>query len=240
MRVAVFSDIHGNLSGLRAVLQAIKRHGHMDAIVAAGDLIGGGPAVNEIIEELHAHQCLAVPGNSEEMVLKWAEVEHLIEGRWKQPVARIAEWTKGRLSTDSANWLRGLPTTLRYSPATGEDLLICHASPVSVWDKTCAPHNPESLLRETYGLEGVRLAAFGHYHGPHVKCLPGLTLANISCVSQIPDGIAAAHYSILTWTGEYWLINQHRAAFEIQREVEAIRRAEMPLDLAGMALPIRL
>ena len=56
MRIALFSDIHGNLTGLQAVLGAITAYGGADLVIAAGDPIGGESATDAIIDLLLVHQ----------------------------------------------------------------------------------------------------------------------------------------------------------------------------------------
>ncbi len=48
MRIAVISDIHGNLYALREVLEDIDNQ-NIDSIICLGDLVGYGPHPNEVI-----------------------------------------------------------------------------------------------------------------------------------------------------------------------------------------------
>ncbi len=43
MRIALFSDVHGNLTALRAVFAALDQHRPLQMIVAAGDHVLAGP-----------------------------------------------------------------------------------------------------------------------------------------------------------------------------------------------------
>src|SRR5690242_13865073 len=47
-RIAIFSDVHGNLAGLRAVAAALERVKALDHVVVAGDLLQGGPRPAEV------------------------------------------------------------------------------------------------------------------------------------------------------------------------------------------------
>ena len=51
MRVAVLSDIHGNLPALEAVLAAV---GPYDALWQLGDIVGYGPQPDEVVARLRA------------------------------------------------------------------------------------------------------------------------------------------------------------------------------------------
>ena len=67
MRIALFSDIHGNTPGLRAVLAHLDAEGGADQIFALGDMLGGGPGADEIIELLLERSAHMIRGNHEEM-----------------------------------------------------------------------------------------------------------------------------------------------------------------------------
>ena len=58
MRLALISDIHGNITGLKAVLAQMRKMGGADALYVLGDLLGLGPATDEVVDLLiqsHAH-----------------------------------------------------------------------------------------------------------------------------------------------------------------------------------------
>jgi predicted phosphodiesterase len=66
MRVALISDIHGNLVSLEAVLADIDREG-VDQIVCLGDVAGLGPQPREILARLQALGCICIMGASLEL-----------------------------------------------------------------------------------------------------------------------------------------------------------------------------
>lgn len=52
MRVAIFSDIHGNIIGLDAVLKDIANSGSFDEYWILGDLVALGPCPVEVLERI--------------------------------------------------------------------------------------------------------------------------------------------------------------------------------------------
>ena len=62
MRVAIFSDVHGNLPALEAVLADMQRRGPFDQIVAAGDRAGHGRTRVASVGEETVLALRAVPG----------------------------------------------------------------------------------------------------------------------------------------------------------------------------------
>jgi predicted phosphodiesterase len=65
MKIALFSDIHGTLTGVRAVLAALDAEGGADPVIAAGDFVAGGPATDAVIDLLRDRGVLMVRGDSD-------------------------------------------------------------------------------------------------------------------------------------------------------------------------------
>ena len=62
MRIAILSDVHGNLPALEAVLADISAAG-VDACCALGDLVDYAPWPNEVLERLATEGFPIVMGN---------------------------------------------------------------------------------------------------------------------------------------------------------------------------------
>ncbi len=116
MRLAVLSDIHGNLPALEAVIEDFKRAG-ADTVVNLGDIVSGPlwPAETaDLLIELHWP---TIAGNHERQLLQ-------------QPIERQGasdRHASERLSSVHRQWLAGLPGT-RWLAA---DLYCCHGTPTS-------------------------------------------------------------------------------------------------------------
>src|SRR5215213_8514641 len=96
MRVAVFSDVHGNLAALRAVLAAIDGHRPVQLIVAAGDLVapvGARPA--ETFDYLVEQGCVLLLGNHDRLLFD-PGAEHLT-GPFAMLVRRQLPWGVAQL-----------------------------------------------------------------------------------------------------------------------------------------------
>ena len=99
MRVAVFSDVHGNLHALEAVLAAIDGDAP-DEVWCLGDLVGYGPKPNEccLLVEARASVCLA--GNHDLGVLGTIDL-----AEFSGEAGAAATWTRGVLSDESRAFL---------------------------------------------------------------------------------------------------------------------------------------
>ncbi len=81
MRIAIVSDIHGNLDAFEQVLTDIDRS-NIDEIISLGDNIGYGPEPDEVVEQIQERRIESIIGNHE------LAVNHPKYMSWFNPVAR--------------------------------------------------------------------------------------------------------------------------------------------------------
>lgn len=119
MRIAVISDIRGNIIALQSVLSAIDSEGpHLDGIVCAGDIVGLGPKPNEVIELLLERQIESVLGNYDDAVA----FDRIGSGRdfpdlESEAIDQAAvQWTQQSLTPENRAYLQQLPRDIRVSP----------------------------------------------------------------------------------------------------------------------------
>lgn len=246
MRVAIFSDVHGNLSAMRAVLKDIDERG-ADSIVFAGDLCLMGPRPEACVDLLRQRADIAaIHGNTDLMIdsppLLSRDIEEEARARW-QHILDVTTWTRESLSEMNRAWLRELPFHRRFSPTVQpqDDLFIVHANPVDV-NQVIYP--PVERQKELFGevvqedddedlqelLSGLMtgVLAFGHLHIPSVRVWNHITLVNVSSVSLPGDGDPRTKYALLEWGGDGWHIDHHRLEYDVADEVEAYRRNRPP------------
>ncbi|BBH69621.1 DNA methylase [Actinoplanes sp. OR16] len=114
MRIAVLSDVHGNLPALDAVLAAIEEDG-VDLTVNLGDLLSGYVQPAQTADRLIAAGLATVAGNHERQVLTFAPEKQ-----------GMADRVTSELITDEhRRWMASLPKTL--SPR--RDVLAFHGTP---------------------------------------------------------------------------------------------------------------
>src|SRR5579872_5437024 len=127
MRIAVLSDIHGNLVGLDACLADLRQQGGADVIVAAGDLCMDGPKPKKVLQRLQEIGAECLRGNTDRIVS--AEGEDQRQGADEADRAQIP-WVRADLGDKWIAWLRELPFSLRYGDEDNQ-LLVVHANPLS-------------------------------------------------------------------------------------------------------------
>jgi predicted phosphodiesterase len=242
MRIAIFSDVHGNLTALEAVLGHIKQQ-DPDLILFAGDLCVFGARPGACAQRLREEDIASVFGNTDSWISNRPLLSDSIVAEKKsrsQNIGTAVEWAMAQMDETDLAWLRTLPFQRRISPTPHprDDLFVVHANPQDV-DRPI--HPPESRQEALYGqvkqsdddlrpllkeiIAGV--IGFGHVHIPNVRYWRDLTLANISSVSLPLDGDKRAKYGLLTWDNG-WTVEHMRIDYDVDREVDYLNRLQPP------------
>ena len=217
-RIAVVSDVHGNLVALDSVLADLERVAP-DLVVHGGDLVGTGPRPAEVVDRVRELGWPGVAGN-------W---ERVAAGDPPDPAARSmvmapllqrhTSWTVERLGQERATWLAELPLEWR----DGDRVALVHAVPGNPWPIVRREASDGDLQTAFGGLDAA-VAVYGHIHVPFVRCLDALTVANAGSVSEPFDGDPRASYLLL----EDGVPSVRRVAFDVERAVADVHAAGMP------------
>lgn len=121
MRIAVFSDIHGNLESLQRAMSFLQPD---DMLVCLGDMVGYCANPNECVELLRSRTQHAVLGNHDLAALESFGVEY-----FNDAAREAIQWTQRVLSEPNRAWLNGLPYELRL-----KEFLLVHGAPVNYFE----------------------------------------------------------------------------------------------------------
>src|SRR5688572_4888798 len=103
MRIAVLSDIHGNLPALEAVLAALKPY---DSVWQLGDIVGYGPQPDEVVALLASEGATGVRGNHDSAAIGLLDTD-----AFNDDARTAVEWTADRIQPSTRDWLGALPLT---------------------------------------------------------------------------------------------------------------------------------
>lgn len=78
MKIAIFSDIHGNLEALKSIIEDINKK-EFDEVIYLGDAIGIGPQPKECLELLKQSNVKFILGNHELYFLRGTEIDDEIK-----------------------------------------------------------------------------------------------------------------------------------------------------------------
>ena len=223
MRVALVSDIHGNMTALEAVIADIDRRAP-DAVVHGGDLALMGAHPAEVVDRVRELGWPGVVGNTDELL--WRPEERKVQERRAPKLSALlgllfeeyAPATRELLGDERLAWLRGLPAEERV-----DDLVVLHAAPGDLW-RAPMPDATDAELADVYGRSEAGGVAYGHIHRPYVRALGSMTVANCGSVGMSWDGDPRASY-LLVEDGEPSVL---RVEYDVERAARALERAGYP------------
>lgn len=67
-RIVLFADVHGNITGLEAIMNEVKKLENVTHIIGLGDYFGWGAGCNDIIELCKANDVILIRGGHEEIL----------------------------------------------------------------------------------------------------------------------------------------------------------------------------
>ena len=228
MRIAIFSDIHGNLQALEAVLDDIRAQ-KPDAVYCLGDLVGYGANPNEVTERVRREGFPTIMGNYDDGVgfdrdecgCAYREDAERERGQ------RSLEWTKARVTPDLKAYLRTLAAQLRFD-ADGSRVLLVHGSPRKM-NEYLFEDRPLSSFQRLAAASGAEFIVFGHTHKPYVKNVDGVTFLNVGSVGKPKDGDWRACYALI----DDGTASFRRVEYDVRSAAAAIRATDLPHEFAA-------
>jgi len=209
MRIAVLSDIHGNLPALEAVLRDLSDR-TVDAVVNLGDSLSGPLLALETAQRLMELDWPTIAGNHERQLLTQGP------GTWGQSDASA----HARLTPRELAWIAAQPPTLAFS----DDVLLCHGTPGSDLDALLETIEPAGIraasaleVEARLGQAGAPVVLCGHTHVPRsVRSRSGQLLVNpgsvglpalettFPCPVKVETGSPDARYAIIERRSGQW------------------------------------
>jgi len=236
MRIGIFSDIHGNLPALQAVLDHMNTQG-VETKVCLGDIVGYGAFPNECVETVVSNCKFIVRGNHDDACVD------LKQALGFNPLAREAiEWTAKHTTASNKDFLRNL----EYGYLTEDGIMFIHGSPKYPFAYIFNDSDADSA----FAAEEFNIAFVGHTHIPMVWGNKGDSykplmhggdtyttalndderyIVNVGSVGQPRDNDSRASYVLYdTETKELVF---HRVSYPIERAVSRMQQASLPAPL---------
>lgn len=192
MRVAVFSDVHGNARALEAVLAELGARGPFDHVINAGDLAFGGPRPREAMDLLMERAYPTLLGNTDVWI---AGIE--------PAGGSVVAWARRQLLPRHEAYLRRLPTSHRIEPPGEPPLVVVHATPTSLSDML-NPDAPAAAVAKMFEQARTRTLVYGHIHRAYVRDVAEGLVVNTGSVGFPFDGIPLPAFAILELERGRW------------------------------------
>ena len=193
---AVFSDVHGNLPALEAILADIVRRG-VPHTLCLGDLVGYGPSPNEVALLVRDAGIPTLMGNYDQGIgfetgdcgCVYKTDEQRAEG------AASLAWTQDVATAEVKAYLRTLED--RFVLRTpGGDLLAVHGSPRRI-NEYLFEDRPASAMERMAAEFPYPAILFGHTHIPYARQVGATTFVNVGSAGRPKDGDWRVCYAVV-------------------------------------------
>lgn len=233
-KIAIISDIHGNLEALKEVLKDIEKK-NIKRIFCLGDIIAKG---------VHPKECIELVRKNCEIVLQGNCDEYFSRNRKEEDKNKTIIWNQKMLSEDDKIYLQSLSFCHEFY-MSGSLIRLFHASPtegdkmVSIFDSLEEKYKQFLPSDKTKTNERADVIIYGHTHAQDLEKLYNRTLINTGSVGNTTsiirdeekdaniEEITQAHYLIIegkyqTKTYENSLSFQFvKVPYNIQKELES-------------------
>jgi diadenosine tetraphosphatase ApaH/serine/threonine PP2A family protein phosphatase len=236
MRIALLSDVHGNLPAFEAVLADVENES-VEAVWCLGDLVGYGAEPDGCVALARERCDLSLAGNHDLVVTGDIPISD-----FSSSAASAARWTQETIGGEALDYLRTLePKDPDREPA------LFHASPRDpVWEYVLSTWQADECIDEMEARVGV----VGHSHvalwflrdgsgkvtgdtakaGQELDLSSGRWLVNPGGVGQPRDGDPRAAWLLLDTST--WMATWRRVEYPIDEAARAIEDAGLPRVLA--------
>jgi predicted phosphodiesterase len=215
VRVAVLSDVHGNLPALEAVLAELEAE-RVGRIVVGGD-VASGPMPVETLDLLRAAGATFVRGNADR-VLDFAGGAAGPREVWVQ--ARV--WVAARLGEERLAFLAGLPLDAVVDVDGLGPVRFCHGAPGSD-TLTVTRLTPDERLRELLAGVDERVVVCGHTHVQFDRLVDGVRVVNAGSVGFPYEARPGAYWALLGPDVAF-----RRTPYDVEAAVREIRATGYP------------
>lgn len=224
-RLAVLSDVHGNLTAFEAVLADIESRG-IGTVYNLGDVIGKGPRGSAAIALSRARCALTVRGN-------WDDFIDDPQDDWSEGL----RWWHDELTVSERTWLATLPLSHDLH-ISGRRVRMFHASATSVHTRVHFRHDDEVFAGMFAATELTGpgpepdVVLYGDIHSAYVKTRHQRTLANTGSVGNPLDEPTAAYLILEGYLDAEdaapFSVQIVRVPYDIEAELAVAREVAMP------------
>jgi diadenosine tetraphosphatase ApaH/serine/threonine PP2A family protein phosphatase len=236
MRIALLSDVHGNLPAFEAVVADVDS-ASVEEIWCLGDLVGYGADPTGCVELARSRCDLCLAGNHDLVVTGEIDIAD-----FSSSAAAAARWTREHIDAGALEFLSSL-----RPEQDGRPIGLYHASPRDpVWEYVLSSRQADECMK----VMEARVGAIGHSHvalwfrrvgegevegapaegGLEHDLSEGEWLLNPGAVGQPRDGDPRAAWLLLDT--EAWSAEWRRVEYPIDQAASAIEEAGLPMVLA--------
>jgi predicted phosphodiesterase len=212
MRLAVLSDVHGNLQALEAVLEHAQKQ-NVDQIIIAGDLVNYLADSRACWDLVRSLKLPIIRGNHERYIFHYDTA--FAKPEWYQENFQGLPSVVQQFTPEERQVMSELPLHLHFN-----NLLITHASFRADNDSFSAD-TPATELEKMFAGSSEDFIFRGHNHRFFSAGFGTRVIESLGSVGLPLDGTPQAKYGIAENHGEDWHFSRHQVAYN---QAGAIKR----------------
>ena len=185
-KIAVISDIHGNLEALKAVLNDAKTRG-VDKIICLGDIIAKGSHASECIKLVRDNCDVVIRGNCDRHFTTDYNMEEVPEKEKRRIL-----WNRSQINDEEKEYLHNLPFSYEFY-MSGSLVRVFHATPykdniaVDTTNDFETKYEMFAGTDKTVSDKTADIVIFGHIHHCFAERFYNRTLLNAGSVGNTHD-----------------------------------------------------
>ncbi|OFI50034.1 serine/threonine protein phosphatase [Floricoccus tropicus] len=238
-KIGIISDIHGNFTALKAVIEDAKKSGVTEYWLL-GDIVLPGPGANELFDYLSTLPItVKVRGNWDDCFLEAIGKENSLESPSDVYITRLSQYLKENLDEKYIDELRSTPLYIEKE-VNGIKILISHNLPNQNWGRGLLATNSTEDFDKLFTDSDYDMAIYGHIHTQLIRYSskmqiilnPGTVGQPFSMWKKFEKDLRA-QYAILEFD-DFGLgsIQLKKVLFNIEEELELAKKENLPyLDL---------
>lgn len=223
-RIVLFSDVHGNITGLKAVIAEIQKLQNVEYVIGLGDYFGWGAGCNDLVELCYENNIILIRGGHEEIL---NIIDHKEDaGNYYPEIYFTHDWLKKNLKSEYYEYITNLPTEIRIRLNDKYSLIGFHAALNDMESYTCGSDRELEVLEKTYGDLKENIVVYGHYHEPHVIPMGDKILINCASVGQRKND-NLSNYTIIEYDEKKIAIIQKQVPYDKAEEDRLVEERGM-------------
>jgi putative phosphoesterase len=222
MKIAIISDIHGNMQSLEAVLEDIKQE-DCDKIFCLGDIAMAGPEPGKVVakiqELLNQGDFDIIQGNTDEMLGANADEVFNLLKKANETMANAYVSDLKLLSAEQIEFLKNLPKQKEIE-LFGVKILLVHGSPSSN-SENIFPNLPIEKVEEMVSGTKADVVFCGHTHQPcGYQTNTSQTVVNVGSVGRPLNEDTRACYVVLNSDEDGFEVYHNMVAYDKEKASE--------------------
>lgn len=221
MRIALISDIHGNVYALERVVQDIAGRG-VDSVIFLGDVGFLGLYPQHCHDILEAIGCgVSIRGNTDEnLYILDADPPFVPENAAERMICDAVDFMASRLDEPARKEILNREIAVRVD-LDGSTMVVCHGSPYGVTDRLVEEESANYL--ERIEAEQALVIGCGHTHIPSDFLIGPTRILNPGAIGYAFDGFCDARYLIMDYEGGRLSTEQISVTYDRDRYCADIR-----------------